>query len=104
MNITIEQAQKVIKLLKEEEKLKAFTSHKFIGTFIKLYESNYIEMLVEYKNKQTPKIFKEIHRQIACFLRDNQKALGINQNGKVKDMNIHHLETECKNWEFIQSE
>lgn len=99
MNITIEQAQRVIELLKEE-KLKAFTSHKFIGTFIKLYESDYIEMLVEYKNKQTSKIFREIHRQMANFLRDNQMILGISLNGKAKDMNIHHLETKCKKWDF----
>ena len=103
MNITFKQAQEVIKIFKKE-KLETFSSHKFIGTYIKLYEYDYIEMLVEYKNQETPKIFREIHRQMANFLRDNQKALGISLNGTVKDMNIHHLETECKNWNFTQSE
>jgi len=104
MNITIEQAQEVIELLKEE-KLETFTSHKFIGTYIKLYESEYLDLLVEEKNnpKNTEGIFKPVHRKIGKFLSDNQKGLCISHIGDVTDMDIHHLETPSAKWRFESS-
>lgn len=105
MNIKLKHAQEVIKLLKEEEKLKTFTSHKFIGTYIKLYESEYLDLLVEEKNnpKNTEGIFKPVHRKIGKYLSINQKKLCISYIGDTTDMNIHHLETPSAEWRFESS-
>lgn len=101
MNITIEQAKSVIKSLNQKNQ-KWFSSHEFIGRYIKMYEYNYIEMLEEYKNKQTYEIFKTLHYQIINFLRANQNKLGISLNGEVTDLNVHHSEMSCKKWEVNQ--
>lgn len=103
----IEQAQKVIKSIKEEDqKLETFTSHKFIGTYIKLYESEYLDLLVDEKNnpKNTEGIFKPVHRKIGQFLSNNQKKLCISYIRDIPDMNIHHLETPSAEWRFETSE
>jgi hypothetical protein len=101
----IEHAKEVIKSIKEEDqKLETFTSHKFIGRYIEKFESEYIDLLVEEKKKQDSKkttdIFREVHRQIAIFLSDNQEDLGISHIRDVKDMNIHYRETPCAEWRF----
>ena len=106
MNITIEQAREVIKTLKEEDKkLETFSSHKFIGRYIENFESEYIALLVRYKNnpKNTKKIFHNFHFQIGNFLSDNQDELGISHIGDVKDMNIHYRETSCAEWRLKSS-
>ncbi|WP_018464128.1 hypothetical protein [Segatella paludivivens] len=97
MSITIEQADSVIKSLNQKNP-EWFSSHEFIGRYIKMYEYNYIDMLVEYMNTHTLEIFKTVHTQIANFLSANQDKLGIYLNGEVIDMNIHYLETRCKKW------
>ncbi|WP_434502415.1 hypothetical protein [Prevotella sp.] len=106
MNITIKQAQKVIKTLKEEDKkLETFSSHKFIGAYIKEFESDYINMLAEYENKQTSKDTSKnigkLHSKIGSFLKRNEKELGIISDGKVTDMNIHHSETPSEKWNIV---
>ena len=108
MNIKFEHAKEVIKILKEEDKkLETFSSHKFIGRYIENFESEYIDLLVEEKKEQASKeatdIFREVHRQIAIFLSDNQDELGISHIGDVKDMNIHYRETSCAEWRFESS-
>ena len=103
MNITIEQAKEVIKSLKDEDKtLETFTSHKFIGTYIKLYESEYLDLLVDEKNnpKNTEGIFKPVHRKIGQFLSNNQKKLCISYIRDIPDMNIHYRKTSCAEWRF----
>ena len=105
MNITIEQAQEVIKIFKKNQKLVTFTSHDFIGAYSKKFESDYIDMLAEYKNKQTSKEslknIAKLHRQIGSFLKRNEEKLGIISDGKVTDMNIHHLETPSEKWNIV---
>ena len=105
MNITIEQAQEVIKILKKNQKLVTFTSHDFIGAYSKKFESDYINMLAEYKKKQTSKDTSKnigkLHRQIGSFLKRNEKELGIISDGKVADMNVHHLETPSEKWNIV---
>ncbi len=103
MSITIEQADSVIKSLNQQN-TEWFSAHEFIGRYIKMYEYNYIDMLVEYKNKQTLEIFKTVHHQIANFLSANQDKLGISLNGEVIDMNVHHLQTPCSKWDMKLAE
>lgn len=105
MNMKIEQAQKVIEILKKENP-KTFSSHEFIGAYSKMFESDYINMLAEYKNKQTfketSKNFGKLHSQIGIFLKRNENELGIISVGKVTDMNVHHLETPSEKWKFVK--
>lgn len=104
MNITIKQAQEVIEIFKDK-KLVTFTSHDFIGAYSKKFESDYINMLAEYKNKQTskdtPKNIGKLHSQIGSFLKRNEKELGIISDGKVTDINVHHLETPSEKWNIV---
>jgi hypothetical protein len=102
MSITIEQAKEIIKILRDRQEPNTFTSHEFIGRYIKEYESDYIDMLVEYKNNKTPEIFKELNSQIAKFLSNNQHKLSILENGEVKDLNVHHINTDCKEWLILK--
>lgn len=104
MNITIEHAKKVIELLKGE-KPETFSSHKFIGRYIENFESEYIDLLVEYKNnpKNAKEIFHNFHFQIGNFLSDNQDELNISHISDVKDMNIHYRKTRCAVWRFESS-
>ncbi len=104
----IEHAKEVIKSLKEEDKkLEPFSSHKFIDKYIEKFESEYIDLLVEEKEKQASKnptdIFRKVHSQIAIYLRNNQEDLGISHIRDVKDMNIHYKETPCAEWCFESS-
>ncbi len=108
MNMKIEHAKEVIKSLKDEDKkLEPFSSHKFIGRYIEKFESEYIDLLIKEKKEQASKkptdIFREVHRQIAIFLSDNQEDLNIRNIGDVKDMNIHYRETSCAEWRFESS-
>jgi len=56
-----------------------FSSHDFIEKFSKKYESDYIDMLVDYKGREA---FKTVHSQVAKFLSLNMKYLGINKRDK----------------------
>lgn len=100
MNIKIEEVKEVIQSLKAEN-LKKFSSHKFIGSYIKMFEGHYIEMLVEYKNNNTQDIFKVLHSQIAIFLESNQDRLNISFSGNVEDMNVHHIKTANAEWKIL---
>ena len=105
MNMKIEHAKEIFEFIKEEGK--TFSSHKFIGRYIEKFESEYIDLLIKEKKEQASKkptdIFREVHRQIAIFLSDNQEDLGICHIGDVKDMNIHYRETSCAEWRFESS-
>lgn len=108
MNMKIEHAKEVIKSLKDEDKkLEPFSSHKFIGRYIEKFESEYINLLVEEKEKQVSKkdtdIFKKVHNKIAIYLRNNQEYLGIRHIHDVEDMNIHFRKTSCAEWHFESS-
>lgn len=107
MNMTIEQAKRILDILAKDEKLETFTSHKFIGRYIEKYESEYIKLLVEERERQASKdptdIFRKVHSQIAIFLSDKQDELGISHIGDVDDMNIHYRKTPCAKWRFESS-
>jgi uncharacterized membrane protein YqiK len=62
-----------------------FSSHDFIEKFAKKYESEYINMLVLYKNQDA---FKTVHAQIARFLSLNMSILGIKKNNKDFSENV----------------
>ena len=107
MNMTIEQAKRILNILAKDEKLEKFSSHVFIDKYIEKFESEYIDLLVEEKEKQASKnptdIFRKVHSQIAIFLSDKQDKLGIRHIDDVKDMNIHYRETYCAEWRFESS-
>lgn len=107
MNMTIEQAKRILNILAKDEKLETFSSHKFIGRYIENFESDYIDLLVEERERQASRnptdIFRNVHSQIAILLSDNQEKLGIRHIGDVKDMNIHYRETSCAEWRFESS-
>lgn len=104
MSIKLKHVQEVIMIFKKTKKRETFTSQDFIGAYRKKFESDYINMLAEYKNKQTPKEtsknFGKLHSQIGIFLKRKEKELGIISDGKVTDMNVHHLKTKCTKWNF----
>lgn len=62
-----------------------FSSHDFIEKFSKKYESDYIEMLVDYKDRNA---FQSVHAQIARFLSSNMETYGI---AKVKKKSSEHI-------------
>ena len=109
MNMTIEQAKRILEILAKDEKLEKFSSHVFIDKYIEKFESEYIDLLVEEKEKQKQAsknptdIFRKVHSQIAIFLSDKQDKLGIRHIDDVKDMNIHYRETYCAEWRFESS-
>ena len=105
--MTIEQAKRILDILAKDEKLEKFSSHVFIDKYIEKFESEYIDLLVEEKEKQASKnptdIFRKVHSQIAIFLSDKQDKLGIRHIDDVKDMDIHYRETYCAEWRFESS-
>ena len=105
MDIRIEEALRVISILSSNGsslvKPDHFSSHEFIGKYIKEFEDKYIDMLVEYRNRQHEKVFKGVNAQIGKFLSDNQEVLGICSNGKVNDKNVHHLDTANEEWTIL---
>lgn len=56
-----------------------FSSHDFIEKFSQKYESEYIDMLAEYKGRNA---FKTVHSQIAKFLSLNMDKLGIEKDDR----------------------
>lgn len=52
-----------------------FSSHDFIEKFARLFETEYIEMLYNYKN--TGNAFKTVHSAIAKYLSQNMNSMGI---------------------------
>lgn len=62
-----------------------FSSHDFIEKFSKKYESEYIGMLAEYKDKNA---FKIVHSQVAKFLSLNKKTFGIEKDERNSSENV----------------
>ena len=100
MNITIGQAKKIIKILRDRQGSNTFTSHDFIGGYIKNYEGIYICMLNKYKRKKTKKVFQTVNAQIARFLSLNHSELNISKTAKVKDMNVHNKVSPNQGWKL----
>lgn len=75
-----------------------FSSHDFIEKFSKKYESDYIDMLVDYKGREA---FKTVHSQIAKFLSLNMKYLGINKRNKDSSEHVFGELDVIQWWEKI---
>ena len=75
-----------------------FSSHDVIEKFAYLYESDYIDMLNEYKGDDA---FRKVHSQIGAFLSNNSNLVGIKKTGRSKNINIFGHDTEVQYWEKI---
>ncbi len=71
-----------------------FDSHAFIRKFANRFQVEYVNLLHEHR--ATP--FIVVHGQIALFLSDNQAALGITKNGKVRSENVFGLVNDNEQW------
>lgn len=71
-----------------------FDSHAFIQKFSRKFQTEYVDLLTEYKDEP----FIKVHGQIGKFLSKNQTALGIRQNGRVSSKNIFGENTENEEW------
>ena len=74
MKVNLSEIKNIISDLPDE-----FSSHDFIEKFSKRYESEYINMLVDYKGREA---FKTVHSQIAKFLSLNMEYLGVKKRDK----------------------
>lgn len=75
---------------------KKFDSHKFIRGLLKKYPLIYAELLKSYKDVRTA------NAQIAIFLRDNARKIGIEkQSGKETSLDLFLENTPNTNWRII---
>lgn len=76
-----------------------FDSHEFIKMYIKLYEKDYVEMLIEkYNDSDSDEIFRRVHAQIGAYISSNQKQLGVEWSGDVSSENIKGDITPNAQW------
>ena len=75
-----------------------FTSHDFLKKFAKEYEEHYIDFLYSYRGTGA---FQTVHSQIALFLSENEKSLGIFKTNKEKSKNIFGEEDYIQGWRKI---
>lgn len=73
-----------------------FDSHKFIQDFSHIFQSEYAQMLRKYPNSDEP--FRLVNQQIARFLSENKKSLGIKKDVQGKSENIFGIPSENMNW------
>lgn len=97
---SIEQFRNVKETLRQRTIGNSFTSHDFIGEYIKRYEYDYIGKLIEYRTPSDNRAFQTVNSEIARFLSENKDELHIRKLGKVKDTNVHHTETDNEEWIF----
>jgi len=76
-----------------------FTSHDFIGEYIKQNEHEYIEWLLRYWDTQND-TFRIVNAQIGQYLSSCKNDLSVKKAGKVNDTNVHGQKTENQEWSF----
>lgn len=70
---------------------------------MKQYEFDYIGKLMERRTPAGNHAFRTVNADIGRFLADKQGELHISNCGKVKDTNVHHLETDNEEWCYIDT-
>jgi hypothetical protein len=65
-----------------------FSSHDFIEKFSQKFESDYIEMLVSYRDKNKGKAFQTVHSMIAKYLSLNMDIFHITKSERDSSENV----------------
>jgi hypothetical protein len=90
----------IINSLKEEKK-ESFSSHDFIEKFSKKFESDYIEMLVNYRDKGTTNVFQTVHGIIARFLSENMVKFQITKAKRGPSENVFGSNDNIHWWKSL---
>lgn len=94
---------KSIESLINSSKLKPiFSSHDFIENFCSSFETDYIEMLNEYKGSGNA--LQTVHGQIARLLSTNQDKLNIKKVDKRYSRNFHGTKDKIQWWKKVCSD
>jgi|AntAceMinimDraft_9_1070365.scaffolds.fasta_scaffold52149_1 hypothetical protein len=77
----------IINIISDFDVNTEFSSHDFIEKFSQKFETDYIEMLIKYKNTGTA--FQTVHSMLASHLSRNMKIFNINKSQKKASENVH---------------
>lgn len=99
----IQQATSVIETLCQRSDFDGtFTSHGFIGEYIKQNEHEYVSELLCYWSKPN-NAFRTVNAQIALNLSKYKADLSIEKHGKAKDTNVHGKLTWNQKWNITNN-
>lgn len=98
--IFIQQARLVIDVLEQRSDFDGtFSSHSFIGEYIKQNEHEYVSELLRYWNNLND-AFRIVNAQIALNLSKYKEDLHIEKLSKTKDINVHGMVSWNQMWEI----
>lgn len=89
-------------MLKARSTNNTFTSHEFIGEYMKQCVFDYIGKFMEHRTRTGNHAFQKVNADIAKSLAIHKEELFIRKFGKVKDTNVRHTETGNEEWAFTE--
>lgn len=97
--ITESEATRVLNSLRLKNEDKLFSSHDFIQEYCRLYETEYIDWLLDYRG--TNMAFQTVHGLIGRYLSEHNSSLGIDHVIRANSECVHGTIDKPMWWRFI---